>query len=158
VKLLAPAVLLTGAVLTGMAVTGCAHGTPAAGPSAVPSHAANAAETVPGGCPTGTSLPLPKEFPATLPVPEHATVTSVEHRSGNRLVVNTVVHGGFRAALSFMQQRLPKAGYTPAEGEVEKYDAESNFSSATVAGRWTLRAVPGCPGGVYLTYLTSPKS
>ena len=81
----------------------------------------------------------------TLPVPERATVTSVEHRSGNRLVVNTVVHGGFRAALSFMQQRLPKAGYTPAEGEVETYDAESNFSSATVAGAGRCVRCPGVP-------------
>jgi hypothetical protein len=157
VKPLASAVLFTGAVLTGVFVTGCAHGTPATKPPAVPSHGSIAAETTRGGCPSSASLPLPEEFPATLPVPEGATITSVERRSGNRLIVNSVVHGGFPAVLSFMQHRLPKAGYAPSQGEVEKDDAESNFSSATVVGRWALRTVPGCPGGVYLTYLTSPK-
>jgi hypothetical protein len=41
---------------------------------------------------------------------------------------------------------------------VEKDDAESNFSSTTVRGRWTLRKMPDCEGGVYLTYLTSAVS
>lgn len=153
------AALLTGAVLAVVTITGCGHGTSSARPSAasaVRSHTAEAG-TAPGGCPTRAPVPLPKEFPASLPVPDGATVTSVQHRSGNRLVVSMVVRGGFPAALSFLQHRLPKAGYTPAEGEAEKEDAESDFSSPAVAGRWTLRPAPGCPGGVFLTYLTAPK-
>jgi hypothetical protein len=152
------AVLLGGAVLTSALITGCTGGTAASKPAAPSSRAAEEpAATVPGGCPVGSSLPLPEDFPATLPVPEGTQVIAVEHRTGGRLVVSTVVRGGFKAALSFMRQRLPKAGYTLTDGEVEEDDAESYFSSATVKGRWTLRTVPGCPGGVYLTYLTSSK-
>lgn len=152
------AVVLAGAVLTMAAVTGCAADTAEAEPSAASPHAEEDAGVAPGGCPTGSSPPLPKDFPGDLPVPEGAVVTSVEHRTGDRLVVATVVRGGFRAALTFMRQRLPEAGYALKEGEVEKDDAESNFSSPTVEGRWTLRKVPDCEGGVYLTYLTSATS
>ncbi|AOR36085.1 hypothetical protein BFF78_38050 [Streptomyces fodineus] len=91
-------------------------------------------------------------------MPDGAVVTSVEHRTGNRLVVVTVVRGGFDSALSFLHKQLPKAGYALKEGEVEQDDAESNFSSATVNGRWTLQKTPDCKGGVCLTYLTSAAS
>ncbi|MEV7687052.1 hypothetical protein ACFW1F_11120 [Streptomyces bungoensis] len=160
------AAVLAGAALSLAAVTGCsASGKHAGHPGATPHAAQRAADppaghadgAAPGGCPTATSprLPLPEEFPQNLPVPPNAIVTSVEHRTGGRLVVTTVVRGGFAPTLAFLHQRLPKAGYTPEEGEVEANDAESNFSSATVRGRWTLRKTSDCAGGVYLTYLTS---
>ncbi|MFF3565423.1 hypothetical protein ACFYXS_35835 [Streptomyces sp. NPDC002574] len=103
-------------------------------------------------------MPLPKDFPENLPVPDGAVVTSVEHRTGGRLVVATVVRGGFDSTLAFLHKRLPKAGYILMEGEVEEDDAESNFSSTSVRGRWTLRKMSDCEGGVYLTYLTSAVS
>ncbi|MET8955180.1 hypothetical protein ACWEQN_22520 [Streptomyces sp. NPDC004129] len=158
-----PPAALVGVLLSLAAVTGCSATTKDAGPErqtryaagqgADPS-AAKAADTAPSGCPAA-SLPLPKDFPATLPVPDSAVVTSVEHRTGNRLVVATVVRGGFDAALAFLHRQLPKAGYALKEGEVERDDAESNFSSASVNGRWTLQKMADCEGGVYLTYLTS---
>jgi len=164
VKSSLPAAALVGVLLSLPTVTGCSttakHAGPerqaryAAGQGADPSDA-KAADTASGGCPTAASLPLPKDFPATLPVPDGAVVTSVEHRTGNRLVVATVVRGDFDSALAFLHRQLPKAGYALKEGEVEQDDAESNFSSATVNGRWTLQKMPGCEGEVYLTYLTS---
>ncbi|MFF3461322.1 hypothetical protein [Streptomyces sp. NPDC002619] len=164
-KPFAPAAVLVGAVLGLAAVTGCSPAPRNAGPlRATPYTAASApggcptAASAPGGCPTAASLPLPKDFPADLPVPEGAVVTSVEHRTGGRLIVATVVRSGFDATLAFLHKQLPKAGYTPKDGEVEKDDAESNFSSTTVRGRWTLRKMPDCEGGVYLTYLTSAVS
>ncbi len=60
--------------------------------------------------------------------------------------------------MAFLHERLPKAGYIPKEGEVERDDAESNFSSTTVQGRWSLRKMSDCEEGVYLTYLTSAVS
>ncbi|WP_327434775.1 hypothetical protein [Streptomyces sp. NBC_01236] len=153
-KPLPPAAVLIGAALSLAAVTGCS-----AEPSVAPPYAAGkTAGTAPGGCPTDASLPLPKDFPANLPVPDGAVVTSVQHRTGDRLVVTTVVRGRFDAALAFLQKKLPKAGFALREGEVEEDDAESNFSSATVEGRWTLRKMPDCEGGIYLTYLTSAVS
>lgn len=160
-KPLFPGVLLAAAVLTMTAVAGCAAGTTDAGSPAPSPSAAKDADTdgaMPSGCPTGSSSPLPKDFPADLPVPDGAVVTSVEHRSGGRLVVATVVRGGFDSALAFMRQRLPKAGYILKEGEVEEDDAESDFSSSAVEGRWTLRKMPDCEGGVHLTYLTAATS
>ncbi|MEV6291951.1 hypothetical protein AB0M41_16350 [Streptomyces sp. NPDC051896] len=150
-----PAVVLVGAFLGLAAVTGCSPAPRNTGPvRATPFTAASA----PGGCPTAASLPLPKDFPADLPVPEGAVVTSVEHRTGGRLIVATVVRSGFDATLAFLHKQLPKAGYTLKDGEVEKDDAESDFSSATVRGRWTLRKMPDCEEGVYVTYLTSAVS
>jgi hypothetical protein len=154
VKPFPPAAALAGCVLALTAVTGCSAASGPAGRPAVKAASAPA----PGGCPTAASLPLPKDFPAGLPVPEGAVVTSVEHRTGDRLVVSTVVRGGFHSALTFLQKHLPQAGYALKEGEVEEDDAESNFSSRTVEGRWTLRTMPDCAGGVYLTYLTSAVS
>ncbi|MFF4805521.1 hypothetical protein ACFY1U_45275 [Streptomyces sp. NPDC001351] len=147
------AAVLAAAVLGLPAVTGCSAPTRNAKPLA-----ATPIVTTPGGCPTAASLPLPKEFPADLPVPDGALVTSVERRSGERLVVATVVTSGFDRTLAFLQKQLPEAGYTLQEGEVEEDDAESNFSSPTFDGRWTLRKMPDCGGGVYLTYLTAPAS
>ncbi|MFF4825744.1 hypothetical protein ACFY20_22475 [Streptomyces sp. NPDC001312] len=166
-KPLPSAAVLAGAVLSLAAVTGCSvaskhaehpEATPYAAEQATDPPAAEAAGAAPGGCPTAASLPLPKDFPENLPVPDGAVVTSVEHRTGGRLVVATVVRGGFDTTLAFLHKQLPKAGYLPEEGEVEEDDAESNFSSTTVQGRWTLRKVSDCEGGVYLTYLTSAVS
>ncbi|MFF1767564.1 hypothetical protein [Streptomyces sp. NPDC058249] len=158
-KLLPPAAVLIGAALSLAAVTGCSATTKHAEPSVATLYAAGkTAGTAHGGCPTDASLPLPKDFPANLPVPDGAVVTSVQHRTGDRLVVTTVVRGRFAAALAFLQKKLPKAGYALKEGEVEEDDAESNFSSATVEGRWTLRKSADCEGGIYLTYLTSAVS
>ncbi len=149
-KPLPPVAVLAGVVLALAAVAGCS--TPAR--NAEPPAATPPAVSTPGGCPTAAALPLPEDFPADLPVPDGAVVTSVEHRTGGRLIVATVVRGGFDAALVFLQKQLPKAGYVLKEGEVEKDDAESDFSSHTVDGRWTLRRMPDCEGGVLLTYLT----
>jgi hypothetical protein len=159
--------VLAGAVLVLASVTGCSATGKHAEPSAATPYtagratdrpSAEAAGPAPGSCPTAASLPLPKDFPADLPVPEGAVVTSVEHRTGDRLIVSTVVRSGFEDTLAFLQKRLPKAGYTLKQGEVEEDDAESNFSSARVDGRWALRKMPDCAGGVYLTYLTSAAS
>ncbi|MFE2490175.1 hypothetical protein ACFXGR_44490 [Streptomyces mirabilis] len=158
--------VLAGAVLSLAAVTGCSaankHAEPPgatyAAEQTTDPPAGNAVGATPGGCPTAASLPLPKDFPENLPVPDGAVVTSVEHRTGGRLVVATVVRGGFDTNLAFLHKRLPKAGYIPKEGEVEKDDAESNFASTSVRGRWTLRKMSHCDGGVYLTYLTSAVS
>src|SRR5581483_8439783 len=98
------AAVLAAAVLGLAAVTGCSAAskhaehpgpTPYAAQRATDPPAKNAAGAVPDGCPTAASLPLPEDFPANLPVPDGAVVTSVEHRTGGRLVVATVVRGGF---------------------------------------------------------------
>ncbi|MGJ5748866.1 hypothetical protein FB563_6425 [Streptomyces puniciscabiei] len=145
-----------GAVLLTVLVTGCGtgDGDSKAGRSAAAGTAVRPAAT---GCPSGASRPLPGDFPPSLPVPGKATVTSVEHRTGRRLIVTTVVHQGFRSVLSFLQRELPKAHYTLKDGEVEQDDAESDFTSSTVEGRWALRTMPDCPGTVSLTYLTAPR-
>ncbi|MFG3062862.1 hypothetical protein ACGFYM_30405 [Streptomyces sp. NPDC048231] len=160
------AAVLVGAVLSLAAITGCSAankhaehpGATYAAEQATDPPTGTAAVAAPGGCPTAASLPLPKDFPENLPVPDGAVVTSVEHRTGGRLVVDTVVRGGFDTTLAFLHERLPKAGYIPKEGEVERDDAESNFSSTTVQGRWSLRKMSDCEEGVYLTYLTSAVS
>lgn len=149
---------VAGAVLLGCTATGREDGgglqaepTPRPAPTT-----GTAQQGSPGDCPTGAGMPLPADFPRGLPVPEDATVTGVERRSKDRLIVEAVTHHGFEAALTYLQQKLPEAGFRLEAGEVEEHDAESDFSSARVDGRWTLRVVPGCPDAVRLTYLTAP--
>ncbi len=101
---------------------------------------------------------LPPEFPRDLPVPPDAVIVSSETRSENRLIVNTVVPGGFRPTLEFLQREFSAKGYELTEGEVEKRDAESNFTGHGVRGRWAIREVPDCPDDVTLTYLTQPQN
>lgn len=151
------AAVLAGAVLGLATVTGCSAASEHAEHPGATAYAVERATAPPAlaGCPTAASLPLPEDFPENLPVPDHMTVTSVEHRTGGRLVVATVVRGGFDTTLAFLHKRLPQAGYLPEEGEVEEDDAESNFSSTTVRGRWTLRTAPDCEETLYLTFLTS---
>ncbi|MCM2577214.1 lipoprotein [Streptomyces meridianus] len=160
-KRIVPALLLAGAALV---LTGCAGGAgQATGPDAHRTRAAgkggegSGTEAVPAGCPSGPGRSLPDAFPQDLPVPDDAVVTGVESRSDHRLVVDAVTRGGFADTLSFLQKRLPKAGYRLAEGEVEEHDAESDFSSAQVRGRWAIREMPDCENGVFLTYLTAPR-
>ena len=146
-----------GAALLAVLVTGCGTGDrdSPAGRSAAEDTVVRPTAT---GCPSGSARPLPGDFPSSLPVPSKATVTAVEHRAGHRLIVTTVVHEGFRSVLSFLQRELPKAGYALRDGEVEQDDAESDFASATVEGRWALRTMPDCPGAVSLTYLTAAST
>jgi hypothetical protein len=144
------------AALLAVLVTGCGtgDGDSTAGRSAADDTAVRPTAT---GCPSGASRPLPGDFPSSLPLPGKAAVTAVEHRTGHRLIVTTVVHEGFRTVLSFLQRELPKAHFALKDGEVEQDDAESDFTSPTVEGRWALRTVPDCPGAVTLTYLTAPR-
>ncbi|MFF8648315.1 hypothetical protein ACF06D_08670 [Streptomyces griseoluteus] len=62
----------------------------------------------------------------------------MEHRTGGRPVVTTVVRDGFDTAMAFLHERLSEADYTPEEGEVEEGDANGG-------------------GGVHLTRLTSGR-
>lgn len=104
------------------------------------------------------AVPLPAGFPSDLPLPKAAVVTGTQERSGHRLVVTAVSAAGFRPTLTFLQQRLPAAGYRLEDGEVEERDAESDFASAAVRGRWSVRELDGCGGDVVLTVLTAPAA
>ena len=159
-KRLIPALVLAGAALAGCA-GGAVHsegqGTQRSQAPKTAGEPEPEAEAAPAGCPSGSGKSLPGDFPKDLPLPDGATITGVEHRSDDRLVVSAVVRDGFRPTLSFLQERLPKAGYRLEEGEVEEHDAESNFSSGQVRGRWAIRTMPDCENGVFLTYLTAPR-
>ncbi|MGW5047011.1 hypothetical protein [Streptomyces griseoluteus] len=125
-------------------------GTHAQHPGVTP-YAAEWATAPPAGRAAGRAQRLPhhEEFPAALPVPHSAVVTSVEHRTGGRLVVAT--------PQAFLHKRVPEAAYTPEEGEVGEDAAKSDFSSVSVRGRSTLWKASDGGGGVYLTRLTSGR-
>lgn len=88
-----------------------------------------------------------------MPLPPGTAVTRVEKRSGNRLIIKAVVPASFKVVLRFLQQRLPDAGYPLSAGEVEPFDAESNFAGHGRVGRWTLRDGLDCVGTSELAVL-----
>ncbi|MFJ5018531.1 hypothetical protein [Streptomyces griseoluteus] len=55
----------------------------------------------------------------------------MEHRTGGRPVVATVVRDDFDPAMAFLHERLPEADYTPEEGEVEEGDANGGGGVCT---------------------------
>ncbi|MFL6130882.1 MAG: hypothetical protein ACJ73E_17680 [Mycobacteriales bacterium] len=103
-----------------------------------------------------TAVPVPAEFPADFPLPPRTVVTSVERRSGDRLVLTGVSPDPFRTVLRHLQTALPKAGLRLDGGEVEEQDAESDYAGPRYAGRWTLRTVPGCDADTLVTVLVAP--
>ncbi|MGI8681052.1 MAG: hypothetical protein ACR2JO_02730 [Mycobacteriales bacterium] len=60
---------------------------------------------------------------------------SCEERSGGGLVIDAVVDAQFRTVLTFLQRWLPAAGFPLGDGEVERGDAESDFTGHGYFGR-----------------------
>ncbi len=78
-------------------------------------------------------------WPPQLPLPPRTTVVSCEERSGGGLVIDAVVDAQFRTVLTFLQRWLPAAGFPLGDGEVERGDAESDFTGHGYFGRWSIR-------------------
>lgn len=128
--------------------------TTAAGAPAAPTIQAFA--QLPACANAGTTIPLPAKFPAAFPLPPGTVVISQEERSGERIIINTVAPSDVKSVAEFFERELPKAGFTPGEGESEPGEAESSFEGKGYRGRWKVNSVNGCPNVVTLTILAGP--
>ncbi len=98
---------------------------------------------------------VPAAFPTSFPMPEGAVVYATQQRSEGRTIVYAVVDSDVKTVLHGLQTALPKAGFTPKEGEVEEHDAESNWTGNGYTGRWAIREVAGCTEQTSVTVLSA---
>jgi len=132
------------AALTGGSACGGPSATPTAGSAASSGAISSGGTPSTASCSPAATASPPAGFPASVPIPDATVLTSAETRSGSRLVVGGTVFRDFPTVLKEMQAKYPAAGFTLAAGEVEKNDAESDFSGNGYQGRWGIRAIEGC--------------
>ena len=119
-----------------------------------------AASSGPAGplpCTARTGVTLPAGWPAAVPLPTGLVVTRTERRSGGRLIAYGRVGGDLHTVVQFFNSRLPTAGFTQRNGEIDRYDAESDFVGRTVQGRWTVGRSPECQDQRSVTLLVQPR-
>jgi hypothetical protein len=104
-----------------------------------------------------SAKPLPAGFPADFPLPAGTVVTTAEDRGTGGLVIEGVTPTGFTDVLHGLQTSLPAKGFTPANGETEPHDAESDWSSATYTGRWAIRQLTQCGGQTAVSVVARKK-
>jgi hypothetical protein len=147
-------VLLTLALAASVVLTGCGGGESDKAKTAEKQLAASGAPT-PVCIDKAKDEPLPASFPGDFPLPDGSKVYATQQRSGGRTIVYAVVDRDVKTVLQQLQADLPKAGFTPSEGEVEARDAESNWKGNGYTGRWAIREVAGCPEQTSVTVLSA---
>ena len=80
-----------------------------------------------------------------LPFPERG-VLSWTQRRGRYVLAGGALPLSLRDARDFYRRELPRAGYRLAQGDAERYEAETGFAGHGIRGRLKLNALPGCPG------------
>jgi hypothetical protein len=146
-RLLAPPLLT---VLAATALAGCGSDEL---DSAMAEPGATASSLVTVCAKDAKPVALPSSFPTAAALPDDFVVTGVEARSGSRTVVTAVSSKPFRATLAEMQKAYSSRGWTPAQGEVEERDAESNFAGNGLRGRWAIRELPDCTDNTSVSLL-----
>jgi len=149
--------LLTAALVL-LCSSGCGGGGASAPAAASPAVVQPVVVTpaAPFPCTAETGLPLPAGWPAEVPLPDALLVTRTERRSDDRLIAYARVPGEFRSVVSFFNAQLPAAGFTQRNGQIDPFDAESDFVGAAVQGRWAVGLSPECEGATSLTVLVLP--
>lgn len=109
-------------------------------------------------CTAGAGLDLPADWPAQVPLPAGYVVTRIERRSGDRLIAYGRVPGDFHEVVRFFNANLPAAGFPQRNGQLDPFDAESDFVGDRVQGRWAVGLSPECDGETSLTVLVLPAT
>jgi len=99
---------------------------------------------VPLPCSASVGLSLPTGWPAAVPLPPGLVVTRTERRSGNLLTAYGRAPGDFHTVVAFFNAPLAKAGFSQLNGQLDRYDAESDFTGPAVRGRWKTDVSPDC--------------
>ncbi len=121
-------------------------------------HAAASSEPAsPLPCTARTGVALPAGWPSAVPLPTGLVVTRTERRSGSRLIASGRVGDDLHTVVQFFNSRLPAAGFAQRNGEIDRYDAESDFVGGTVQGRWTVGRSPECKDQSSVTLLVQPR-
>lgn len=109
-------------------------------------------------CSAAVGLALPTGWPAAVPLPPGFVVTRTERRSGDRLIAYGRAPGDFHGVVTFFNAQLPKAGFRQLNGQLDPFDAESDFTGPGHDGRWATGLSPDCADRANLTVLVTPGS
>jgi len=85
-------------------------------------------------------------------------ITRTEQRSGDRLIAYGRAPGDFHTVVTFFNAQLTKAGFQQLDGQLDPFDAESDFTGPTVHGRWKTELSPDCASSASVTVLVTPGS
>lgn len=137
---------------------GCGGGAASAARPSAPAVAPAAVVTpaAPLACGATRGLALPAGWPSEVPLPAGLLVTRTERRDGQRLIAYARVPGDFHGVVRFFNASLPAAGFTQSKGEIDPFDAESDFTGSRVQGRWVAGLSPECDGSASVTVLVLP--
>jgi hypothetical protein len=119
---------------------GCSGGKPQAAPPPSPSFSASPCPTPAATLPTA----WPKELPADLPKPSHATIVGEQTTPDGIKIVRYTTPTSLRESVLFVVSRYPKAGYVLGRGDAEATEADAPFIHGTVRGITRLAALEQC--------------
>ncbi len=111
---------------------------------------------VPLPCSTAVGLSLPTSWPGAVPLPPGLVITRTERRSGDRLIAYGRAPGDFHTVVTFFNTQLPKAGFQQLDGQLDHFDAESDFTGPAARGRWKTGVSPDCASSASVTMLVTP--
>lgn len=151
------------AALTALALAGAVSACSSSGETDADADADAGSPAATAGAPCASAaaqrrVALPSTFPADFPLPPSTHVYEAEDRGSAGIVVSAVTSTSFPATLHLLQTKLPAAGFTPSDGEVEPHDAESDWSSSKYDGRWAIRELDACDGDTLVSVVARPTS
>lgn len=111
---------------------------------------------VPLACSASVGLSLPTGWPVAVPLPPGLVITRTERRSGDLLIAYGRAPGDFHTVVTFFNTQLPKAGFQQLDGQLDRFDAESDFTGPAVRGRWKTELSPDCASSTGVTVLITP--
>lgn len=98
---------------------------------------------------------LPAELDGVFPLPPGTVISSAKLAGQGPLVVGGYVPMELKDAAAYLQEELPKAGFTAGEGDAEPDEAEQSFSGKGLEGQWKVHSLLDCPDAVTLTIAVS---
>lgn len=138
------AALMTAALVSTLALTGCTGGSK---PSAAP--APTQSLYTPPPCPKpakAIATNWPKFLPTDLPKPKNAAVMkgSVKKLSDGVNVVRFTTPTSLRESVLFIVKAYPKAGYTLGRGDAESTEADAPFVNGQIRGVTRISRLADC--------------
>lgn len=85
-------------------------------------------------------------FPEDWPFPPNTVVYGFEDRGDAGTIVSAISSAPFEDILDFMNNQVVDAGFEIESGETEDRDAEAEWRSSDLHGRWAIRESTTCQG------------
>jgi hypothetical protein len=139
-------------------LSACSSGSapaPVASPSE-PALEAPPGPSLPACANAGSPVAAPSGFPIVFPLPPGAVVVQADQPAGGGSRITFVAPIEVDAFGQFLEEALPRAGFSIGGGEAEADELESKFSGAGLDGLLTAREISGCPGVLNVQVVVRP--